>query len=220
VLAIRALRYGRLRGIGFEVAAGEHVGLVVPDPGAAAELLGCVRGSVVPDAGEVTLDGEPLTAFDEESVRAAVLVAPHHPFLFDGTVLDNLSSGGSGEPDPGGELAELLPAAPDTRVGERGAFLSGGQRQRVALARALHADPPVLVLDEPTTAVDSVTESRIAQILTTFRAGRTTVVLTTSPTLLAACDRVILITEGTVTATAAHPVLAATNSAYRAAVFA
>lgn len=218
-LEIDRLSYGRLRGVTLAAGAGEQVGLVVPDPGAAAELLGCLRGDLLPDTGDVRLDGAPLRSWSEDGKRAAVLVVPHQPFLFDGTVLDNVRSGWATDPGPAGALAGLLPAPPGTRVGERGAFLSGGQRQRVLLARALHADPPVLVLDEPTTAVDPVTESRMARTLRLARRGRTTFVLTSSPILLGSCDRVVLIMSGAVAAAGPHAVLAATEPAYRAAVF-
>ncbi|SFE53278.1 putative ABC transport system ATP-binding protein [Actinacidiphila alni] len=214
-LELRALTYGKLRGIELTVAAGEHVGLVVPDPSAVADLMACLNGEARPESGVVLLDG----AAASDAGAAGLLVAPHHPFLFDGTILDNLDSGPEGStrrPAADG----LLPAAPDTRVGERGAFLSGGQRQRVALARALAADPPVLVLDEPTTAIDSVTEARIARTVTEERAGRTTLIVTTSPALLAACTRTVLIADGVVAASARHAELAAAEPAYRAAVFA
>ncbi|MEW2516822.1 ABC transporter transmembrane domain-containing protein [Actinacidiphila alni] len=214
-LELRSLTYGKLRGIELTVAAGEHVGLVVPDPSAVADLMACLNGEARPESGAVLLDG----AAAGDAGAAGLLVAPHHPFLFDGTILDNLGSGPEGSPRrPAAD--GLLPAAPDTRVGERGAFLSGGQRQRVALARALAADPPVLVLDEPTTAIDSVTEARIARTVTEERAGRTTLIVTTSPALLAACTRTVLIADGAVAASARHAELAAAEPAYRAAVFA
>ncbi|MCK2238462.1 MULTISPECIES: ABC transporter ATP-binding protein [unclassified Crossiella] len=115
-------------------------------------------------------------------------------------------------------VAEVLPAGLDTPVSERGRSLSGGQRQRVALARALAADPVVLVLDEPTTAVDAVTEARLATGIRDVRRGRTTVVVASSPALLAVADRVLLVTRGRVVAQGRHVELAAGNADYRAAV--
>lgn len=87
----------------------------------------------------------------------------------------------------------------DVPVGEDGNRLSGGQRQRIALARALASDAPVLVLHEPTTAVDSVTEHKIAQRLKDARAGRSTLLIASSPTLLAGCDRVVDLLERALT---------------------
>ncbi|BCJ74618.1 multidrug ABC transporter ATP-binding protein [Catellatospora sp. IY07-71] len=118
------------------------------------------------------------------------------------------------------EVAAALPGGLDGLVGERGRTLSGGQRQRVALARALATDPPVLVLHEPTTAVDAVTESRIAQGVRRLREGRTTVVITTSPALLSTADTVHLVEGGAVTASGTHEQLVREHAAYRAAVLA
>jgi len=102
-------------------------------------------------------------------------------------------------------------------ITEAGRSLSGGQRQRVALARVLAADAPVLVLHEPTTAVDTATEQRIADGLRRLRRGRTTLLITSSPTLLAAADRVVLLHEGRVVAEGDHAGLT-TDPRYRAAV--
>ena len=118
------------------------------------------------------------------------------------------------------DVAAALPGGLDGTLGERGRSLSGGQRQRVALARALAADPAVLVLHDPTTAVDAVTEARIAAGLRRLRAGRTTIVVTSSPALLAAADRVVLVAGGRGRATGSHAELLRGEPAYRAAVLA
>ena len=106
----------------------------------------------------------------------------------------------------------------DGELTEEGRSLSGGQRQRVALARALATDAHVLVLHEPTTAVDTATEHRIAAGIRALRAGRTTVLLTTSPTLLAGVDRVVVVREGSVAAEGTHAHLATSDPLYRQAV--
>lgn len=156
--------------------------------------------------GVVALDSLTLT-----SARHTVLVAPHEPHLFEGTVLDNIrldnirpgSEGkdaqGSVQADPlldavmGAsaceQVAEMLPDGVHTHVGEQGGRLSGGQRQRVGLARVLYADPDVLVLLDPTSAVDSVTEHLIARATLALRRGRTTLVLTDSPAWHRLADR-------------------------------
>ncbi|GIG09025.1 ABC transporter ATP-binding protein [Catellatospora coxensis] len=118
------------------------------------------------------------------------------------------------------EVAATLAAGVDGALAERGRSLSGGQRQRVALARALAADAPVLVLHEPTTAVDAVTELRIVHGVRRLRAGRTTVVITTSPALLAAADTVHFVADGALTASGTHEQLVREHTGYRATVLA
>jgi ABC-type multidrug transport system fused ATPase/permease subunit len=116
------------------------------------------------------------------------------------------------------DVLEALPDGLVTEVDERGRSFSGGQRQRLVLTRALVADPEVLVLDEPTNAVDAHTEARIADRLRVLRDGRTTVVCTTSPLLLDHADRVALVVDGRVAAEGSHHDLMHTEPRYRAVV--
>ncbi len=118
------------------------------------------------------------------------------------------------------EVADELPGGVDGAISERGQSLSGGQRQRVALARALAADRAVLVVHDPTTAVDAVTEARIASRLRDVRRDRTTILVTTSPALLAVADRVVLLDGGRITDAAPHADLVRRNATYRTAVLA
>jgi len=158
-----------------------------------------------------------------------VLTEPHHADLFTGTIRENLSpTAASG--DLAGALRaaaadEVVAAHPeglDHPVAERGAALSGGQRQRLALARALLARPDLLVLHDPTTAVDAVTEHAIAQGLRDLRHGPGsrlgTLIITTSPVLLAAADRVVVLRDGVVADAGTHADLAAADERYRAVV--
>jgi len=161
-----------------------------------------------------------------DAARRAVLVARHDAALFEGTLADNLLT--EAERDEASLLPALVASAADevrdtmpdglgTEIGERGRTLSGGQRQRVALARALAAEPTVLVLHDPTTAIDAATEDRIAAGLDRHRAGSSTLLVTSSPALLARCDRVLLIRDGVIMAEGSHARLV-DNPAYRAAV--
>lgn len=146
----------------------------------------------------VRLDGCPADELTPMEYRARVTVAPHRTTLFTGTIRDNLTT-----PAATSSALDRLNAAIeaaacedfatdlDAPVGENGSRLSGGQRQRVALARALATDAPVLVLHDPTTAVDSVTEQAVANRLPGVRKGRSTLLITSSPALLGCCDRVI-----------------------------
>jgi putative ABC transport system ATP-binding protein len=116
------------------------------------------------------------------------------------------------------EVGRVLPGGTASVLAERGSNLSGGQRQRVALARALHADATVLVLHDPTTAVDTVTEARIAAGIKEIRRGRTTILVTTSPALLAVTDRVVVLTQGQITAAGTHQRLIHDDESYRTTV--
>ncbi len=144
-----------------------------------------------PDPGRYFVDGVDLAEARLGDVLDRVVTAPHSADLFDGTVTENLLAV---RPDATGpeidaalaaagcvDVIEVLPDGLDTRIGDAGVMLSGGQRQRIALARALLADPPALVLADPTTAVDSVTEQAVARGVARHRKGRTTIVLTSAP---------------------------------------
>ncbi|MFI8372470.1 ATP-binding cassette domain-containing protein, partial [Streptomyces sp. NPDC085466] len=233
------VRLGALRGVDLDLPAGSLTGIVTRDPAAAHDLLLALARETDPTEGRVELDGTPLTDLDPDLLRRAVLVSPHDADLFESSLLDVVRAGANtaqGTDTAEGtdtrtvaaalaasgadEVARVLPHGTATMLGERGRSLSGGQRQRVALARALAADAPVLVLHDPTTAVDTVTESRIATRLRDIRRGRTTILITTSPALLATTERVVVLDGGTVTADGSHAELLATDETYRTAVLA
>ncbi|WP_330186422.1 ABC transporter ATP-binding protein [Dactylosporangium sp. AC04546] len=224
-LRLRGLTGPGLDRIDLDVAAGELVG-VVAEPVAAGTLLRLLGREAEPTAGAITVDGVDAGDVGRQAWRATVLASPHDADLFEGSVEANIRAGRTGDIGPAvtaagvDQVAAALPDGLGTAVTARGRSLSGGQRQRVALARALHADPPVLVLHDPTTAVDAVTEAAIAAGLRDVRAGRTTVVLTSSPALLAAADRVVFLTGGAVAAHGTHAHLLRTEPAYRTLVLA
>ncbi|MFJ5116220.1 ABC transporter transmembrane domain-containing protein [Kitasatospora sp. NPDC088548] len=224
---------------GLTARAGELTAVVCGDPdfaGALAERLG---GHVPLADGEqpqpsVRLGGTELDTVPLTEARAAVLVHDKEPVLLSGTLAGLFDIPASGRFAPADALAAaraddvldaLVDGSPDcagdamrARITERGRSLSGGQRQRLALARSLLADPPVLVLDEPTSAVDAHTESRIAAGLRRHREGRTTVVFATSPLLLDQADRVVLVLDGRAVAAGRHRELMHTEPGYRAVV--
>ena len=215
----------RHRGLAIDLAAGEHLGVVITGAATTAGLLDILGRDVEPD-GVLRLDGTDLRSVTLDAARRAVLVARHDAALFEGTLAENLTV--DQQHDEGAlapalvasaadEVRDTLPDGLATQIGERGRTLSGGQRQRVALARALAAEPAVLVLHDPTTAIDAATEDRIATGLDRYRAGRSTLLVTSSPALLARCDRVLLVIDGTVRAEGTHASLV-DDPAYRAAV--
>ncbi|MEU4544962.1 ABC transporter ATP-binding protein [Nonomuraea dietziae] len=244
-IALREVSYDALRGVSFEVAPGELLGVVTRDAAVAHALLRVLGRTADPDAGVVELDGTPLTGLDPAELRRAIVVADHDADLFEGTLLDNITAATPGTGTPGtatpspssppetpetpvpemamvaagaDEVAGALPYGLLTPLTERGLSLSGGQRQRVALARALAADPPVLVLHDPTTAVDAATEARIADGVRTARQGRTTIMVVTSPALLAAADRVVFVDGDGPPACGTHAELVEGHETYRATV--
>ncbi|MFB4316043.1 ABC transporter transmembrane domain-containing protein [Actinomadura sp. 21ATH] len=217
---LRGVAYGPLRGLDLEAAPGELLGVVAADPAAAAALLRLLGREADPEDGAVELDGVPLATLAPGTVREAILVAPHDAELFAGDPAANVAAAAPPGTDPAKALAaagadEVVRSAD---VGERGRSLSGGQRQRVALARALAADAPVLVLHDPTTAVDAVTEARIADGIAALRHGRTTIIVTSSPALLAVTDRVVLLGDGAAVDDAPHAELVRRRADYRTAV--
>lgn len=218
---------------GLVVAPGRVTALVSADPDASARVA--TRLGRFDDAAEaattVRLGGVPLRDADVEDVRRRVVVAEATPHLFTGPLADGLDARGTATRDrleaallaaDAGDVLESVPGGLDGELTEQGRALSGGQRQRVALARALLTDADVLVLVEPTSAVDAHTEARVARRLAAARAGRATLVVTASPLVLDAADDVALLVGGRVVATAPHRTLLrrpdGVGDAYRAVV--
>ncbi len=221
-LALRALRGATFGPIDLNVAPGEVVAVLIDEPEVAREfvdVLGrrtpAVEGAIV--VGEDELSGPGIGP-------PVVLAPPHDAAVLAGTIAANVLPD-TPEGDPRLSNAAVAAAFEDVlaeadggwsaRVGERGLNLSGGQRQRLTLARALAADAPVLVLHEPTSAVDSVTELGIATGLRTVRARGVTLLVTASPTLLAVADRVVLLRGGRVADSGRHVELIARSDRYR-----
>lgn len=226
-LEVDCVRYGTLRKLKFRAAAGEFVAIAAYQPRAAADLAAVLAVRVPPDAyeGAVRLGGQELGELSVEAVREHLLVNPYDGEIFAGTLRTNIDPSGTSRTVAEAVEASLLTDVValhreglDHAVRDRGANLSGGQRQRLALARALAADTDILVLHDPTTAVDAVTEQLIARNLAKLRRGRTTVVITSSPALLDAADRVLVLDDGVVTAEDSHRNLLATDAGYGAAV--
>ncbi|MGC4788241.1 ABC transporter transmembrane domain-containing protein [Micromonospora sp. DT178] len=210
------------RSSGLTARAGRLTAVAAADPADALALADRLGRYTVSDA---TWGGVPLTGVALKQVRARILVADHDAYLFAGTLREVLRGA---RPDGDREriasalhaasaedVVDALPRGLDTPLDTRARSLSGGQRQRIRLARALLAEPEVLILVEPTSAVDAHTEARIAERLRRARAGRTTVVLTTSPLLLGRADEVAHLVAGRVAATGTHADLLDRDPGYR-----
>ncbi|MFK0182722.1 ABC transporter transmembrane domain-containing protein [Streptomyces rubiginosohelvolus] len=228
---------------GLMAPRGQFTAVVCGDPDEAGRLADRLGGhaetgeedeKAAAAAPSVLLGGVALDEIPLDAARAAVLVQDKDPVLLSGTLRELLDVPSSGlvtadaaleAAQCGDVLSALAQASADndgdpmrTRITERGRSLSGGQRQRLALARSLVTDPEALVLDEPTSAVDSHTEARVAAGIAKLRQGRTTVAFASSPLLLDAADRVVLVHEGTVVAVGNHRDLLRTEPRYRAVV--
>ena len=199
-----------LREVDLHLPQGERVGVLGPIGGGKSTLLQLLPRFYDPDQGQVLLDGIDLRHYRLASLRRHVGYIFQEPFLFSDTVANNIAYGDPSAPRDRirgaaaaaaiDDFIEGLPEGYDTVLGQFGLTLSGGQRQRLALARALLYDPPVLILDDPTSAVDPETEYEIHKTLRSVIAGRTTILVTNRLGTLAGLDRVVMIEDGRVTA--------------------
>ena len=169
----------------------------------------------------------PVSTLPLTELRRRVVVSETDPLLFSGPLREELDPWGRASDEQlvaaiavanAEDVLDSLPDGLDGHMEERGRSFSGGQRQRLVLARALLADAEILVLVEPTSAVDAHTEARIARRLHEARRGRTTVVMTASPLVLDQADRVVFIADGHVAAVGTHRELLRSNPVYRFAV--
>ncbi|MEV0289503.1 MULTISPECIES: ABC transporter ATP-binding protein [unclassified Kribbella] len=219
LLELVDVSYKSLSSVDLTLRPGELVGVLCYDPRDADALLAVVAGRAPDHTGKLLVGGTAIEELDIDAVRRTVLLEQHDTDLFEGTLRSNLLV-------DSGELERVMAAAGaadlidelDRPLADRGQSLSGGQRQRLGLARALLAEPPVLVLHDPSTAVDAVTEELLAEGLAEVREGLTTLVLTSSPALLGKMHRVIVVSDGSVVAEGIHAELAAADATYQEAV--
>ncbi|MEV7153688.1 thiol reductant ABC exporter subunit CydD [Streptomyces misionensis] len=187
--------------VSFTVEPGETVALVGPSGVGKSTLLHVLLGFVRPARGRVRIGGVDLAELDPEEWRSRIAWVPQRPHLYAGTVAENVRLARPDADDDAVRRAlrdagaldfvDALPEGAGTVLGEDGAGLSAGQRQRLALARAFLADRPLLVLDEPTAALDGVTEAEVVSAVRRLAAGRTVLVVVHRPALLEVADRVV-----------------------------
>ncbi|MDQ1920909.1 cyanophycin metabolism-associated ABC transporter [Massilia pseudoviolaceinigra] len=228
-ITLRAVgfRYGNRtvnRGISLDIKAGEMVGLVGHSGSGKTTLVNLICRFYDVSEGAILLDGVDIRSLPLSAYRRNIGLVLQEPFLFFGTIAENLAYG---KPDASREeiiaaaraahaheFILRMPQGYDSMVGERGQALSGGERQRISIARALLIDPRILILDEATSSVDSETEKEIQKALDNLVRGRTTIAIAHRLSTLQSADRLIVLERGQVVEEGAHDELMAREGAY------
>ncbi|OZI39827.1 ABC transporter [Bordetella genomosp. 5] len=212
------------RGLSFEIAAGERVGVVGPSGAGKSTIVRLLLGEVTPQAGSVRVGGHDVRDLAHDALLSRIALVSQDITLFHGTIADNIRLG---RPDATqaqvraaarsaniDDFIMALPEGYDTRLGERGLQLSGGQRQRVAIARALLRDAPILILDEALSSVDSENEALIQQALDRLMAGRSTLILAHRLASVIGADRTLVLDQGRVVESGTHAALMQARGLY------
>lgn len=207
------------KGLSLHIAGGERVGLVGTSGSGKSTLVKLIQRLYDLDAGHILIDGQDIALVQQSSLRRQIALVPQDPVLFHRSLLDNIRYA-----KPDATEAEVIKAATmahahdfiaklpegyNTLVGERGVKLSGGERQRVAIARAILADAPILVLDEATSSLDSVSESLIQDALDSLMQDRTTLIVAHRLSTLRAVDRILVFDNGEIVESGPHDALMA-----------
>ncbi len=216
-----------LSGLDLTICAGETIAIVGPNGSGKSTLISLLPRFYDPDQGEILLDGVNLKDARLRDLREQMTIVSQETLLFDDTILENIRYGRLDASDTEVRDAarrahvltftDSLPLGLLTPVGEMGRQLSGGQRQRIALARAILRDSRILILDEPTSAVDAQSEQLIHALLRDFVRGRTTILIThcLTPTLLEFLTRIVVLDRGRVVASGRHSELLTTCPVYQ-----
>jgi ATP-binding cassette subfamily B protein len=213
-----------VNGVDFRIGRGQVLGVVGHTGAGKSTLVKLLLRYYEPASGQILVDGTPLNRLGLESYRRHIGYVSQEAFLFSGTVAENIRLGSpDATPEAMREAARIagadefiaeLPEGYDTLIGERGVKLSGGQRQRISLARAILRDPPILVLDEATSAVDTRTEEVIQRNLHRFRGGRITLAVAHRLSTIRQSDEIVVLVDGVVVERGDHKGLIAAEGVY------
>jgi subfamily B ATP-binding cassette protein MsbA len=220
-------RPAALQDVTFKIAAGEVVAIVGENGSGKSTLLNLLPRFYDAETGNVRIDGVDIREAGLRELRSQIGVVTQDPMLFDDTIAENIRYGQTDATRKDIEAAarkadalsfiETLPDGFETRVGEKGQSLSGGQRQRITLARAIVRNPAILILDEPTSAIDAQSEYALHRVLHSFVQDRTTFIVThsVSPTLLDLITQVAVMDQGRLVAYGPHETLIETCPLYQ-----
>jgi ABC-type multidrug transport system fused ATPase/permease subunit len=213
-----------LKDVSFKIGAGQMIGVVGPTGSGKSTIVSLIPRFYDPQAGRVTIDGKDLRDLSVRGLRSQIAYVLQETVLFRGSVADNIAYGkGTATHDEIVEAAKLanadgfisqMPQGYDTLVGDRGDTLSGGQRQRIGIARAIIRDNPILILDEPTAALDSESEKLVMEALTRLMKGRTVITIAHRLSTIRDADKIIVLTQGVLAEEGSHDELLALNGVY------
>ena len=214
-----------LKNISFSIKPAEAVAVVGPTGAGKSTLMSLLPRLYDPQKGRVLIDGIDVKDVSIESLRAQFSIVLQEPLLFSGTIGENIGYGRQGATQADIEEAAKaanahdfimkLPKKYKTPLGERGAKISGGERQRISVARAFLRDAPILILDEPTSSIDSRTEGVILEALERLMVGRTTIMIAHRLSTIRAVDRILVIHDGELVEQGTHKSLVARRGLYR-----
>ena len=213
-----------LKGIDFSIKKGEIVALVGPSGAGKSSITNLLCRFYDLDKGSISMDGVELKEIKQESLRKLVALVPQQSILFNDTVYNNIALGFNGsfaEVEHAANIAnasefiEALPEKFQTHVGDNGNKLSGGQRQRLCIARAILNNPPILILDEATSSLDTESERLVQEALQNMLAGRTALIIAHRLSTVMHADKIIVLNEGQIEEQGTHQELLNLNGLYR-----
>jgi len=214
-----------LRDIDFRAAPGQMIALVGLTGAGKTTLVSLIPRFYDPSEGQVLVDGVDVRQYQLRSLRERIAIVLQDPVLFSGTIADNLRYGrldatreeveAAARAAHAHDFISRLPLGYDTQVAEAGGSLSGGERQRLSVARAILKDAPLLILDEPTSSLDAISEEIVFAALKRLRAGRTTIVIAHRLSTVRDADRILVLDGGQIAAEGRHDELLKTSLLYR-----
>jgi len=213
-----------LKDVSFTIAPGQVVGVVGPTGSGKSTVLSLIPRFYDPSAGRVLIDGKDVNTFKLAALRSQVGFVLQETVLFRGTIKENIAYGRPGATDEeiiaaaklanADEFITRMPHGYDSVVGERGDTLSGGQRQRIGIARAVIRNSPIMILDEPTAALDTESERLVVEGLERLMKGRTVIMIAHRLSTLRDADKIIVIKDGVVAEEGTNDELIARGGVY------